>query len=351
MTPAPSPRQCRAAPWRRVAATGDLSPQMRYIACPTPGDPSVLVPAEAPPPEPGPDNVLIRVAAAGVNRPDVLQRMGRYDPPPGASPVLGLEVAGTVAARGAAVTAWSVGDPVCALVAGGGYAEYCVAPEAQCLSVPAGLTPVEAAALPETCCTVWTNVFERGRLRSGESLLVHGGAGGIGTLAIQLAHARGARVFATARTAAKCRACETLGATAINYCETDFVAAIAQLTDGGGVDLILDMVGGPYVARNLQALARDGRLVQIAFMQGSHVALDLARIMRQRLTLTGSTLRPRSVAEKGAIARAVEENVWPLVESGRVRPVIYRTFPLAEAAAAHRLMESDEHTGKIVLTV
>ncbi len=324
---------------------------MLYIARPTPGDPGVLVLAEAPTPDAGPEDVLIRVAAAGVNRPDVLQRMGRYDPPPGASPILGLEVAGTVAACGRSVTAWSVGDAVCALVAGGGYAEYCVAPEAQCLPVPAGLTLVEAGALPETTFTVWTNVFERGRLGSGETILIHGGASGIGTLAIQLAHARGARVFATAGTAAKCQACETLGATAINYRETDFVAAIERLTDGRGVDLILDMVGGPYVERNIRALAVDGRLVQIAFMQGSRVALDLASILRRRLTLTGSTLRPRSVAEKGAIARAVREHVWPLVESGRVRPVIYRTFPLAEAAAAHRLMESDEHTGKIVLTV
>jgi putative PIG3 family NAD(P)H quinone oxidoreductase len=324
---------------------------MLYIACPTPGDSSALVLAEAPAPVPGPDDVLIRVTAAGVNRADLLQRMGRYDPPSGASPIIGLEVAGTVAARGRAVTAWSVGAAVCALVAGGGYAEYCVAPAAQCLPVPAGLTPVQAAALPEACFTVWTNVVERGRLRSGETLLVHGGASGIGTLAIQLAHARGARVFATAGTAAKCQACEALGATAINYRETDFVAAIARLTDGRGVDLILDMVGGPYLERNLQALAVDGRLVHIAHMQGNRVEIDLAAIMRKRLTVTGSTLRGRSVAEKGAIARALHAEVWPLVESGRVRPVVYRTFPLAEAAAAQRLMESDEHTGKIVLTV
>ncbi len=325
---------------------------MRYVALRAPGGPDQLVLAEGPTPTPSAGEVLIRVAAAGVNRPDVLQREGKYPPPPGASPILGLEVAGTVVGHGADVRDWNVGDQVCALVAGGGYAEECVAPAPQCLPVPKGLSLIEAAALPETCLTVWTNLFQRGHLAAGETVLIHGGAGGIGTTAIQLAHAYGARVVTTAGTAEKCAACVTLGADwAINYHASDFVAEVRRLTGDRGVDVVLDIVGGEYVARNLRALAVEGRLVQIAFMQGSRVELDVRPIMTKRLTVTGSTLRPRSVAEKGAIACAVRERVWPLIEAGRVRPVIDRVFPLADAAAAHRRMESSAHIGKIVLEV
>jgi putative PIG3 family NAD(P)H quinone oxidoreductase len=296
--------------------------------------------------------VLIRVAAAGVNRPDIVQRQGHYPAPPGASPILGLEVAGTVAAVGPDVSDWRVGDRVCALLAGGGYAGYAVAPAPQCLPVPEGLSLVEAAALPETTFTVWTNVFQRGHLQAGERFLVHGGTSGIGTTAIQLAAAFGARVFATAGSPEKVAACERLGAErAINYRETDFVAAVRDATGGAGVDLVLDMVGGPYFPRNLKALAVEGRLVQIAFLQGSKLEADLMPIMLKRLTVTGSTLRSRSVVEKGAIARALRENVWPLLATGRVKPVLHATFPLAEAAEAHRAMESSAHIGKIVLTV
>jgi putative PIG3 family NAD(P)H quinone oxidoreductase len=290
------------------------------------------------------------MAAAGVNRPDVLQRAGKYPPPPGASDIPGLEVAGTVVATGSDATRWREGDRVCALVAGGGYAEYCTAPAVQCLPVPRGLTWVEAAALPETFFTVWTNVFERGRLAAGETLLVHGGSSGIGTTAIQLARAFGARVFATAGSARKCEACEQLGAErCINYRDEDFVTVVKTLTGGRGVDVVLDMVGGDYVARNLEALAVEGRLVQIAFLKGSVAPVDLFVLMRRRLTLTGSTLRARTPEEKGAIARPLEARVWPLIEEGRVRPVVHATFPLAAAADAHRLMESGAHIGKIVL--
>lgn len=296
--------------------------------------------------------MLVHVAAAGVNRPDILQRQGKYPPPPGASPILGLEVAGVVVAVGASVKRWRVGDEVCALVAGGGYAEYCVVPEPQALPIPAGLTAVEAAAIPETYFTVWTNLFQRGHLTAGETALIHGGSSGIGTTAIQLARAFRARVITTAGSAAKCRACRDLGAdVAINYHEDDFVRVVAEATGGVGVDIVLDMVGGPYLARNMAALAVEGRLVQIAFQQGSRLELDLHPLMTKRLTITGSTLRPRTPEQKGAIARAIEKEVWPLLTSGTVRPIIAETFPLARAADAHRLMESGAHIGKLVLTL
>jgi putative PIG3 family NAD(P)H quinone oxidoreductase len=317
-----------------------------------PGDPEVLVPVERPRPEPAPGEVLIKVAAAGVNRPDVFQRRGRYPPPPGASDIPGLEVAGTIEQLGAGVRDVAVGDAVCALVAGGGYAEYCAAPAPQCLPVPRGLELVAAAAIPETFFTVWTNVFERGRLQAHETLLVHGGSSGIGTTAIQLAHARGARVFATAGSPEKCAACERLGAErAINYRDEDFTAVVRELTGGRGVDVVLDMVGGDYFARNVDALAVEGRLVEIATLQGVKAELNIQTIMQRRLTITGSTLRARPIADKAAIARAVHTHVWPLLESGAVKPIVHATFPLHDAAAAHRLMESSAHIGKIVLTL
>lgn len=318
---------------------------------------------ERPTPVPGPRDVLIRVRAAGLNRPDLMQREGRYPPPPGASDIPGLEVAGTIAAVGSAVTDWSVGDPVCALISGGGYAEFCVAPARQCLPVPftisgseAAGSPgdpfVRAAALPETCFTVWTNVFERGGLTSGETLLVHGGASGIGTTAIQLAVARGAVVFATAGSDEKGRLCEQLGVRrGINYRTGDFVEAVKAETDGRGVDMVLDMMGGDYLDRNLRALAVRGRLVQISVQAGPKATIDLSRVMTRRLTITGSTLRPRTVEEKGAIADAVRQHVWPLVASGRMAPVIDSVFPLARAADAHRRLESGAHVGKVVLVV
>jgi NADPH2:quinone reductase len=317
-----------------------------------PGGPEVLRPVERPDPEPGPGEVLIRVAAAGINRPDVLQRRGAYPPPPGASDIPGLEVAGTIASVGDEVEGWRTGDAVCALVSGGGYATMCVAPAAQCLRVPATVDLTAAAAIPETFFTVWTNVFERGRLQAGEAALFHGGTSGIGTTAIQLATARGAIVFATAGSDDKVRACETLGARrAINYRTQDFVAAIKEATGGKGVDLILDIMGGSYVNRNLAALAVEGRLVQIGLLEAETASVDLRRVLGRRLTITGSTLRPRSVEEKGQIAAALAREVWPLLEAGTVKPIVHSTFPLAEAAAAHRLMESSEHIGKIVLTV
>ena len=316
-----------------------------------PGGPDALVPVERPDPVPGPDDVLIRVAGAGVNWPDVLQRRGSYPPPPGASDIPGLEVSGTVAAVGARVDQWRVDDAVCALVAGGGYATMCVAPARQCLPAPARIDLVSAAAIPETFFTVWSNVFDRGRLRAGETALFHGGSSGIGTTAIQLAVARGSTVLATAGSDEKCRACEDLGAVqAINYKTADFVEAVRQLTDGRGVDLILDIVGGSYVARNLAALALDGRLVQIGFMAGEPEAtVDFRRVLTRRLTITGSALRPRTIEEKGRIAMALRAEVWPLLDRGVVKPIIYREFPLKRAADAHRLMESGEHIGKIVL--
>lgn len=323
---------------------------MRCVEISAFGPPEGLRVVERPTPVPGPGEVLIEVHAAGVNRPDVIQRYGKYAPPAGASDIPGLEVAGIVRGLGEGVARWREGDAVCALVAGGGYADWCVAPAGQCLPAPAGCGLVEAAAIPETFFTVWTNVFERGRLQAGEWLFLHGGTSGIGTTAIQLAAARGASVAATAGSDEKCAACRRLGATeAWNYRSEDWVARVREATAGRGADVVLDMVGGDYTARNLDALAVEGRLVQIAFLKTPQVALDLSQVMRRRLWITGSTLRPRSVEEKSALAAAVETHVWPLIESGRVRPVIDAVFPLADAAEAHRRMEAGHHIGKIVL--
>ena len=325
---------------------------MRAVEIARPGGPEVLVETDRPKPFPASGEVLVKVAAAGVNRPDVMQRMGHYPPPPGVTDIPGLEVAGVVEQVGSGVGGWHVGDRVCALVAGGGYAEYCVAPAPQCLPVPSNVDFIHAAAIPETFFTVWTNVFERGHLTPGESLLVHGGSSGIGTTAIQLAHALGARVFTTAGSLEKCRACERLGAErAINYREEDFVAAVKQATAGKGVDVVLDMVGGDYFPRNMDALAMDGRLVSIAVLNGLKTTINILTMMQKRLTLTGSTLRVRPVAEKGAIAAALRQHVWPLLESGAVTPVVHATFPLRDAADAHRVMESGAHIGKLVLLV
>ena len=332
--------------------TQDLPAAMTVVEIAEPGGPEVLKAAERPLPEPGVGEVLVKVAAAGVNRPDMLQRQGGYPPPPGASDIPGLEIAGTVAALGPGAQGWQRGDGVCALVAGGGYAEYCAAPTAQCLPIPNGFDMIKAAALPETYFTVWENVFRRGRLEGGERLLVHGGSSGIGTTAIQIANARGARVFATAGSAEKCAACEALGAErAINYREEDFVEVVAELTGGEGVDVVLDMVGGDYIARDVKALRTEGRLVLIAFLGGSRAEFNFLPVMMKRLTITGSTLRPRGVEEKGAIAAELLREVWPLLDSGRIAPVIDSTYPLAEAAAAHACMESGAHIGKLVLSV
>lgn len=318
------------------------------------GGPEVLRLGERPMPQPGTGELLIRVAASGVNRPDVLQRMGHYAPPPGASDLPGLEVAGVVESGDAVAMAeagFAVGDRVCALVAGGGYAQWCVAPVAQCLPVPAGLSDAEAASLPETYFTVWSNVFDRGRLRAGESLLVQGGTSGIGVTAVQLARALGGSVIATAGSDEKCAACLQLGAHhAINYKSQDFVAETLRITEGRGVDVVLDMVAGDYVAREVECLAEDGRLVIIAVQGGVKSGFNAGLVLRRRLTITGSTLRPRSVAFKGAIASALRERVWPLLAAGHVRPVIHSTFAAAEASRAHALMESNQHVGKIVLT-
>jgi NADPH:quinone reductase len=325
---------------------------MRAIEISRPGDPGVLVEAERPKPSPAPGEVLVKVAAAGVNRPDVMQRMGHYPPPTGITDIPGLEIAGVIDQLGDGVDAWRVGDRVTALVAGGGYAEYCVAPAPQCLPIPTNVDFDHAAAIPETFFTVWTNVFERGHLKAGESILVHGGSSGIGTTAIQLARALGSRVFATAGSAEKCAACERLGAErAINYRETDFVAAVKDATGGKGVDVVLDMVGGDYFPRNMDALAMDGRLVSIAVLNGVKTTINILTMMQRRLTLTGSTLRTRSIAEKGAIAAALHRHVWPLLEAGKVSPVIHARFALREAAEAHRVMESGAHIGKLVLVV
>jgi putative PIG3 family NAD(P)H quinone oxidoreductase len=334
------------------SASADLPETMTAVEIRTPGGPEVLIPAERPVPKPGKGELLIEVNAAGVNRPDILQREGGYPPPKGASDIPGLEVSGHVVALGEGVTNFQTGDAVCALLAGGGYAEYAAVPALQCLRIPKGLGLVEAAAIPETFFTVWTNLFERGGLTPQESFLVHGGSSGIGTTAIQLAYAFGVRVFATAGGPEKCKACRDLGAeVAIDYHKEDFVEVVRDRTDGRGVDLILDMVGGDYIARNLKCLAVEGRLVQIAFLKGSKVELDLLPIMLKRQYITGSTLRPRSPTQKGAIAAALKTHVWPLIEAGKVKPVICRTFPLAQAAEAHRLMETGKHIGKIVLTV
>jgi NADPH2:quinone reductase len=329
--------------------------RVRVIEIAKYGGPEVLTPATRDVPAVGRGEVRIRVMAAGVNRPDILQRLGKYPPPPGASDLPGLEVAGIVDAVGPPgdkPSRWVTGDQVMALVSGGGYAEFVAVPSEQCLPRPAGLSMVEAAAMPETFFTVWSNLVDRGRLTSGEFLLVHGGSGGIGTAAIQVGLARGARVVVTAGSAAKCAACERLGAElAINYRADDFVSVARTHSGGHGMDVILDMVGGDYLPRNIDALAIDGRLVQIAVLRGAKAELDLAAVMRRRITVTGSTLRPRSIAEKGAIARALEAQFWPLIANGTVRPVIHATFPLEQAADAHRMLEQGDHIGKVVLTV
>jgi NADPH2:quinone reductase len=325
---------------------------MSHIEISAPGGPEVLRLTTGPVPTPKPDEVLIRVIVAGVNRPDVAQRSGSYPPPPGASPLLGLEVSGEVVAVGAEVTTYRVGDQVCALTNGGGYAGYCVAPAPQCLAWPKGYDAVHAGALPETYFTVWANLFQGGRLAAGESTLIHGGTSGIGVTAIQLARAFGATVYATAGSEEKCAACVKLGARAINYRTQDFVEAVAQLTGKRGIDVVMDMVGAPYMQRNLRVLGMDGRLVLIAFLEGSKVeTFDFVTVMTKRLTITGSTMRPRTTTQKGAIAAALREKVWPLLDDGKCGPVIYKTFPLAEAAAAHALMESSAHIGKIMLRV
>jgi len=325
---------------------------MRAVEISQPGGPEVLRLTERPVPQPGAGEVLIKVHAAGVNRPDVLQRKGAYAPPAGASDLPGLEVSGTIESGDVKDSGFKVGDKVCALVAGGGYAEFCVAPVEQCLPKPHALSFAEAAGLPETYFTVWSNVFDRARLQPGESLLVQGGSSGIGVAAIQLAAALGNTVYATAGTEEKCQACVELGAKrAINYRTEDFVEVLKTETAGRGVDVILDMVAGDYLPREVQSLADDGRLVFIALLGGSKAQLDLNAVLRRRLTITGSTLRPRSVAFKAAIAKRLREVVWPLIESGRINPVLFRTFALSEAADAHRLMESSQHVGKIVLNV
>jgi len=325
---------------------------MKAIAITKPGGPEVLKLEEIATPTLGPGEILIKVEAAGVNRPDTIQRMGFYAPPPGSPDTPGLEVAGTVVALGDNTNQWKIGDRVCALVGGGGYAEYCVAHESHALPIPHGFNAIEAAGLPETFFTVWTNVFERGALKGGESLLIHGGSSGIGTTAIQLAHIFGSRVFVTAGSPEKCAACLELGAeAAINYKTQDFVAEVKALTEKRGVDVILDMVGGDYIPRNIEAAARDGRIVSIAFLNGSTAEVNFMPVMLKRLTLTGSTLRPRSIAEKASIAAALKEKVWPLMDAGRVKPLIDATFPLAEADKAHALMEKSSHIGKIILTI
>src|SRR5580698_4044270 len=330
-----------------------LPVQMTHIEMNGAGAPEVMRLATGPVPIPGSDEVLIRVQAAGVNRPDIAQRQGSYPPPPGASPILGLEVAGQVVAIGTEVTTLSVGDRVCALANGGGYAEYCAVPAAQCLPWPTGYDAIKAGALPETAFTVWANLFQLGRLSKGQTALVHGGTSGIGVTAIQLAHEFGARIFATAGSDDKCAACVRLGAdAAINYRTQDFAAEVKTLTEGRGVNVVLDMVGGPYMARNIRSLGMDGRLVLIAFLQGSKVQdFDFVQVMVRRLIITGSTMRPRTTAQKGAIAAELRDKVWPVLDAGRCPPVIHATFPLAQAAEAHRLMESSQHIGKIMLTV
>ena len=325
---------------------------MQYIDISEYGGPEVMTVKTGPIPAPKAGELLIKVQAAGVNRPDILQRQGSYPPPPGASPILGLEVAGEVAQTGPGVTGWRPGDQVCALTNGGGYAGYAAMPAGQCLLVPEGLSIEEAAALPETFFTVWANVFERAALKAGQTLLVHGGSSGIGTTAIQMAKSLGAKVFTTAGSDEKCAACSRLGADiVVNYRRQDYVEVVRKATDGKGVDVILDMVGGDYVHRNLKAAALDGRIVNIAFLKGSRVEVDMLPVLLKRLTVTGSTLRPRSAEEKAGIARALRENIWPFIKSGRIRPLIAARFPLKDAAEAHKLMESGKHIGKIILTV
>ena len=316
------------------------------------GEPAVLVPAQCAVPQPAAGEVLVRVAYAGVNRPDCLQRSGRYPPPVGASPIVGLEVSGEVVALGEGVTQWKLGDKLCALTNGGAYAEYVTVPQGQALPIPKGYSMLQAAALPENFFTVWTNVFQRGKLQKGETFLVHGGSSGIGLTAIQLAHAFGAKVFCTVGNDAKAQACRDVGAdVAINYRSQDFVEVVMAHTQKQGVNMVLDMVGGSYIQRNLQVLSPDGRLVQIAFLQPSKVEVDWVSLMAKRLTFTGSTLRPRTAADKAQMARELNQHVWPLLEAGSVKPVIYKVFDLAQASQAHALMESSEHIGKIMLKV
>jgi NADPH2:quinone reductase len=329
-----------------------LPAQMRAIEISQPGGPDVLKPTQRALPTPKAHEILVHVAAAGVNRPDTLQRAGNYAHPPDASDLPGLEIAGSVVAVGASVTMWKIGDPVCALTHGGGYAEYCVVPEVQALPIPKGLSMIEAASLPETFFTVYSNVFDRGELKADETLLVQGGSSGIGVTAIQMAKALGHRVFATAGSDEKCAACVQLGAEkAFNYKTGDWAAELKTALNGAGVNVILDMVGGDYVPKELKALAEDGRLVMIAFLRGSKTDLDLNEVMRKRLRITGSTLRPRTVAFKGAVAQSLRTRIWPLLEQGKIKPVIFKTFALEQAAAAHTLMESSTHIGKIVLTL
>ena len=327
-----------------------LPDTMTGIEIAEPGGPEVLRPVGVPLPRPGDGELLVKVAAAGVNRPDIMQRQGLYPAPKDASPLPGLEIAGTVAALGSGAAGFSVGDAVCGLVAGGGYAEYCTAPAVQCLPVPTGLSMIDAAGLPETVFTVWSNLFDRAGLQPGETVLIHGGTSGIGTTAIQICKAFGCPVITTAGSAEKCRACTDLGADrVVNYREEDFVAAARELTGGRGVDVVLDMVGGDYIARDIEAMATDGRHVSIAFLAGPKVTINMLKVMLKRLTLTGSTLRARPVADKAAIAEAVRSKVWPLIAERKLRPIVHRTYPLADAAKAHALMESSEHIGKIIL--
>ncbi|MFG1363599.1 NAD(P)H-quinone oxidoreductase [Xanthobacter versatilis] len=329
-----------------------LPETMTAILISAPGGPEVLVPGNRPVPAPAAGELLVKVEAAGINRPDVMQRKGLYPPPPGASDIPGLEIAGTVVALGEGASRFKVGDRVCALVTGGGYAQYCTTHEATALPIPESLSAAEAAALPETAFTVWSNIFERGQLKAGETLLLHGGSSGIGTTAIQLAKAFGARVVVTAGSDEKCAACVTLGADlAVNYRTQDFVAEVKSFTGGKGANVILDMIGGPYIQKNYEAAAQDGRIVQIAFQQGAKAEVDFMRLMLKRLTHTGSTLRSRPVAEKAALAAAIVEQVFPLIAAGKYRPVMDETFPLANAAAAHARMDASAHVGKIVLTV
>jgi putative PIG3 family NAD(P)H quinone oxidoreductase len=337
---------------RRKKTMSNVPAEMTVVEIAAPGGPDELKLATRPTPRPGEGEVLVRVEAAGVNRPDVMQRQGRYPPPPGASDIPGLEIAGEVVALGPGAAGVAIGDRVAALLPGGGYAAYATAAAPLCLPVPEGLSMVEAAAIPETFFTVWTNLFDRGGLKAGETVLIHGGTSGIGTTAIQLAHAWGARVFATAGSPDKARACERLGAArGIDYHAQDFVEIVRKETDGKGVDVILDMVGAAYLARNLDAAAVEGRLIVISLIGGARAEINLNTIMSKRLTLTGSTLRIRSVAQKAIVAEGVRRNVWPLIAAGRVRPVIHATFPLAQASEAHRLMETSKHIGKIVLTL
>jgi NADPH2:quinone reductase len=325
---------------------------MNVVEIAAPGGPEQLKLAVRPVPRPGKGEVLIRVAAAGVNRPDVMQRQGRYPPPPGASDLPGLEVAGEIVEIGPEISGLSAGDKVTALLPGGGYAEYAVASAVLCLPIPDSLSMIEAAAIPETYFTVWTNLFERGGCKAGDTVLIHGGTSGIGTTAIQLAHAWGARVYATAGSPEKAKACERLGAVrGINYKSEDFVEVIKEVTDGRGVDVTLDMVAGSYAERNIDCAALEGRIVVISLLGGARAEINIGKILMKRLTLTGSTLRARTVAQKAAVAAGVLQNVWPLLRAGRARPVIHATFPLAQASEAHRLMESSNHIGKIVLTV